>query len=267
MADSSAQLTCPSCGERVYATDTQCMSCGADLRAKPAAAPPPPQPTVGPPPAPPPDGAMDMLEEVPVAARPVGGPVPMAPPPPAPAYPPAPPPVYPGAPRPGYPAAPPPMPYAPQPIPRSPMSPARGYADYAGFWRRFVAAIVDGIVMNVVTFPIGFALGFGAAMTGKSGAPEAAQIGAAILGAVVGWLYYALMESSSYQATLGKMALGVIVTDVDGNRIGFGRATGRYFGKIISALICYIGFIMAGFTERKQALHDMMVGCLVVTKG
>ena len=62
------------------------------------------------------------------------------------------------------------------------------------------------------------------------------------------------------------MALGLLVTDRQGNRIGFGRATGRYFGKIISALILFIGFMMAGWTERKQALHDMMADTLVVRK-
>ncbi len=80
------------------------------------------------------------------------------------------------------------------------------------------------------------------------------------------WLYFALMESSVKQGTLGKMALGIIVTDANGNRISFGRATGRYFGKIISGAILCIGYIMAGFTEKKQALHDMIAGCLVVNK-
>jgi len=80
------------------------------------------------------------------------------------------------------------------------------------------------------------------------------------------WLYFALMESSSKQATLGKMMIGVIVTDTDGNRISFGRASGRYFAKIPSAIILMIGYIMAAFTKRKQALHDMMAGCLVIRK-
>jgi uncharacterized RDD family membrane protein YckC len=74
------------------------------------------------------------------------------------------------------------------------------------------------------------------------------------------------MESSSKQATLGKLALGIVVTDLNGNRISFGRATGRYFGKIVSGMIFAIGYIMAGFTEKKQALHDMIASCLVVLK-
>ena len=79
----------------------------------------------------------------------------------------------------------------------------------------------------------------------------------------VNWLYEALMESSSHQATLGKMIFGLKVTDLEGNRISFARATGRHFAKYASAMILGIGFIMAGFTERKQALHDMLAGTLV----
>jgi uncharacterized RDD family membrane protein YckC len=88
----------------------------------------------------------------------------------------------------------------------------------------------------------------------------------AFIRTVLNWLYYALLESSTWQATLGKKALGLEVTDVEGRRISFGRATGRFFAKIISALILFIGFIMAGFTERKQALHDMIAGTLVIRK-
>ena len=72
------------------------------------------------------------------------------------------------------------------------------------------------------------------------------------------------MESSAKQATLGKLALAIKVTDLNGNRISFGRASGRYFAKIISGLIFCIGYIIAGFTEKKQALHDMIANCLVV---
>src|SRR5208282_6521696 len=77
------------------------------------------------------------------------------------------------------------------------------------------------------------------------------------------WLYEALMESSSYQATLGKMIFGMKVTDLYGNRISFGRATGRHFAKILSGMILCIGFIMVGLTERKQGLHDLLAGTLV----
>ena len=77
------------------------------------------------------------------------------------------------------------------------------------------------------------------------------------------WLYEALMESSSYQATLGKMIFGMKVTDLYGNRISFARAMGRHFAKFLSGMILCIGFIMVGLTERKQGLHDLLAGTLV----
>src|SRR6185503_12528829 len=79
-----------------------------------------------------------------------------------------------------------------------------------------------------------------------------------------GWLYQTLMESSKLQATLGKMALGLRVTDLDGNRISWGRANARYFASILSMMTLYIGYIMAAFTQKKQALHDMVAGTLVL---
>ena len=84
-----------------------------------------------------------------------------------------------------------------------------------------------------------------------------------VLTIAASWLYEAVMESSSYQATLGKMILGMKVSDLYGNRISFARATGRHFAKILSAMILCIGFIMVGLTERKQGLHDLIAGTLV----
>lgn len=80
------------------------------------------------------------------------------------------------------------------------------------------------------------------------------------------WLYYGLLESSAWQATLGKKALGLEVTDLRGTRVTFGRATGRYFARYISIMTIGIGFLMAGFTEKKQALHDIIAGTLVIRK-
>ena len=128
---------------------------------------------------------------------------------------------------------------------------------YAGFWRRFAAAILDGLILGVVTLPLNLAFG------GDDGY-TAASSGVQSISTVLGWLYYALMESSAKQATLGKMALGIIVTDMEGRRIGFGKATGRYFAKILSALILGIGFLMIAFTQRKQGLHDILAGTLVI---
>ena len=104
------------------------------------------------------------------------------------------------------------------------------------------------------------------AAEGMIGALIGAYFSFIVIITVASWLYFALMESSNKQATVGKMALSIKVTDINGNRLTFGRATGRYFGKILSGMILYIGFIMAGFTEKKQALHDMIAGCLVVNK-
>jgi len=155
---------------------------------------------------------------------------------------------------------------------------------YAGFWKRFAAYLIDGIILTVVSWlvilPVLGLIGIGASSMEYSEEMEMDEEAAAGLAALVaggmmmlfvviaaaGWLYFALMESSSKQGTLGKMALSIIVTDMNGNRLTFGRATGRYFGKILSGLIFYIGFIMAAFTEKKQALHDMIAGCLVVNK-
>jgi uncharacterized RDD family membrane protein YckC len=83
----------------------------------------------------------------------------------------------------------------------------------------------------------------------------------------VTWLYHAWMESSEWQATVGKKALGLVVTDMAGRRVSFGRATGRHFGKIVTNVVPFlIGYIMAGFTAQKQALHDMIAGCLILRR-
>jgi uncharacterized RDD family membrane protein YckC len=144
---------------------------------------------------------------------------------------------------------------------------------YAGFWLRFVAAIIDGVVTGAVFGAIVGLLAVPLGLASMSHDPE--QIFAALspvifflwCGSFVAqWLYFALLESSSWQGTLGKKALGLIVTDMMGKRISFARATGRHFAKIISGMILLIGYLMAGFTERKQALHDMIAGCLVFRK-
>ena len=128
---------------------------------------------------------------------------------------------------------------------------------YAGFWLRFIASLIDGII--VIIFSVSINLGADA-LTHTHG-----TVGAVLLiDFLLNWLYSALMESSHSQATLGKLALGIKVTDMEGNPISFGRSSGRYFGKIISKLILLIGYIMAAFTAKKQALHDMLAGCLVV---
>ena len=144
-------------------------------------------------------------------------------------------------------------------------------ANYATFWHRLGANLIDYIIISLVTCPLGILTGAMSAVAEQSGGGDAAQAASAgmtvllyAVAIVAGWLYNALMESSSWQGTVGKRVLGIRVTDLDGNRINFGRATGRYFGKIISSLICAVGFIMVLFTERKQGLHDMMASTLVL---
>jgi uncharacterized RDD family membrane protein YckC len=157
---------------------------------------------------------------------------------------------------------------------------------YGGFWIRFVAAMVDGAVISIpmclfVLIIIGAVGGttaehFHAIFNGDS--DEAAQrivefipafLGIVALFVVLGiglqWLYYAMLESSEWQATLGKKILHLQVTDMFGKRMSFARASGRYFGKLLNQLLPLpIGFIIAGFTEKKQALHDFIAGTVVV---
>jgi uncharacterized RDD family membrane protein YckC len=147
---------------------------------------------------------------------------------------------------------------------------------YAGFWRRFVAMIIDGIVFSPVFLIFFAASGLFGLMSGATAPRDMEGIAGALFGLgifagflvmIVGnWLYHTLMECSRHQATLGKMALGIKVTDMNGNRISFARANGRFFGKLLSGAVMNIGYIMAAFTVQKQALHDMLAGCLVVLK-
>jgi uncharacterized RDD family membrane protein YckC len=144
---------------------------------------------------------------------------------------------------------------------------ARQPVAYAGFWLRLIAYAIDSVLLGIVVLVVILI-----PMMERAGIPrdnpwvlfsgQSRQILAINLAAsMANWLYWALMESSPWQATLGKRMLGLRVTDLQGRPISFARATGRYFGKII-----FIGFIFAGFTEKKQALHDMLAGCLVIKK-
>ncbi|HXJ16820.1 MAG TPA: RDD family protein [Candidatus Polarisedimenticolia bacterium] len=143
---------------------------------------------------------------------------------------------------------------------------------YAGFWLRAAAYLLDTIVLS---FPVGVFI-LGPLMERAGISPDnpwvlftgtsRQVIAINLLGTMASWLYWALLESSRWQATLGKRMLGLEVTDLAGHRISFARATGRYFGKAVSALLLFVGFAMAGFTEKKQALHDMFASCLVLKK-
>lgn len=156
-------------------------------------------------------------------------------------------------------------------------------APYAGFWLRLVAYLIDSAIVAVAfaaivalavgSFGVRFFRGF---VPRAYDQPPNPFFPVAILGVilvllpltiVLTWLYFASMESSTHQGTLGKMALGLFVTDLQGRRVSFGRASGRFFAKFITGLIpFFIGYIMAGFTAKKQALHDMIASCLVLKK-
>jgi uncharacterized RDD family membrane protein YckC len=166
-------------------------------------------------------------------------------------------------------------------VPAYASSAAMPRVEYAGFWVRFLAFLIDNVVMGIAFFliliPLIFLTRFGSFLEGFHPDQEMNDanifmlIGIIFLIATVSllltWLYHALMESSEWQATLGKKALGLVVTDMAGNRVSFARSTGRHFGKLLTNLVpAFIGYIMAGFTDKKQALHDMLAGCLVLRR-
>jgi uncharacterized RDD family membrane protein YckC len=148
--------------------------------------------------------------------------------------------------------------------------PAYGTPLYAGFWIRVGAYIIDYILLLIPTVVVAFIIGMIAGlMLGSrldAEALELLKLVVQLFFMLMAWLYYAIMESSAKQATFGKMICGLKVTDIQGQRITFGQASGRFFGQIISSLICCVGYMMAGWTEKKQALHDIMAGTLVVRK-
>jgi len=148
---------------------------------------------------------------------------------------------------------------------------------YGGFWIRVVAFVVDWVIIRVVVHPVAAIFGLGGLTLGGLGThhlghgarlPMLIFGGGVLFALTVGasWLYEALMLSSSYQATLGKMIFSMKVTDLSGNHLSFAHATGRHFAKWLSWFVLCIGFIMVGFTARKQGLHDMIAGTLVPRK-
>jgi len=159
---------------------------------------------------------------------------------------------------------------------------ATARVEYGGFWLRFLAYLIDGAVIIigicVVAVPLVFLTGVGAYLSQINPEEDWNENGAWVIIPVifllataslaVTWLYHALMESSEWQATVGKKVLGLVVTDMEGRRVSFWRATGRHFAKIVTNMVpAFIGYILAGFTEKKQALHDMIAGCLILQRG
>ncbi|MCW6027868.1 putative RDD family membrane protein YckC [Stenotrophomonas rhizophila] len=137
---------------------------------------------------------------------------------------------------------------------------------YAGFWKRYAAYFIDYILLTVVTLPLSMIINVMGVSSGNEGVQVALTLVVMLLSMVISIGYYAGFHASRGGATLGKMAVGIKVVRGNGERISFLRAFCRYLATIVSSLILMIGFIMAAFTERKQALHDMMCDTLVVDK-
>ena len=135
---------------------------------------------------------------------------------------------------------------------------AQAEVKYAGFWIRFAAYLLDAVFIYIAFFVLGLIFGVSAFASGDD-ETAAGLLVVLYFVIILGVLFYkAIMEASPKQGTLGKMIVGIKVTDVNGNRISFGRSIGRYFSMILSGLILYVGFMMAGWTAKKQALHDMI---------
>ena len=137
-------------------------------------------------------------------------------------------------------------------MPMPPALPAQ--PRYAGFWIRLLAYIIDAIILGALTFPL-------ARVLSMMGIGEQSSN---VMSIAISWMYFAVFETSGWMASPGKKALGLIVTDEQGGQLSVGRATRRYFAKILSALLLGIGFVMIAFTARKQGLHDKMFHTLVL---
>lgn len=138
---------------------------------------------------------------------------------------------------------------------------------YAGFWLRLVATLIDMLAMYI---PFGFVM-FAVIVVSKLVSAAKGYDSITLILAVappVGFLlpvlYFSLMESSPWQATLGKKVVGLYVTDVKGHRLSIGRAAGRFLAKFLSSMTLGVGYLLCGFTDKKQALHDLVANCLVL---
>ena len=151
-----------------------------------------------------------------------------------------------------------------RPVPASAEAASVSAPRYAGFWRRALALLIDRLLLGAINLSLSllFLLVSGLDEGGEN--LRAVFLAGVLFGFLLQWLYFTLMESSAMRATLGKAAIGIAVADRYGERISWLRANGRYWAKFLSALPLCFGYLMAGFTRRKQALHDFIAGTLVV---
>lgn len=136
---------------------------------------------------------------------------------------------------------------------------------YAGFWIRLVAVLIDGFVLAVLTSPTRLLVQTPYfSSNGLTGGFWLQLFGAQLIYFAISLAYSVVLTSSSWQGTVGKKALGLKVTDLAGNRLSARTAAIRELAKVLSSTILFIGYIMAAFDGRKQALHDKIASTLVV---
>lgn len=137
---------------------------------------------------------------------------------------------------------------------------------YSSFWKRFLALLCDYVIVLFIIFIVSFII----SILQRLSSTEVEIILYSVLKypiyLIFIWLYYSLMESSNYQGTLGKKIMRIKVTDIEGNKISFGRSTGRFYGRLLSILTFNIGFLIAAFTPKKQSLHDIISNSLVISE-
>jgi uncharacterized RDD family membrane protein YckC len=133
--------------------------------------------------------------------------------------------------------------------------------EYAGFWRRMIALLIDYIALYLPTLYISYFAGY--MLRGHLGYYKIVLVGI-IISLLVAWLYWTLCESSPWQASLGKRLMGIFVTDIDGERLTFAQSGKRTICKVLSLLPFGLGFAAAAFTTKKQALHDLITDSVVV---
>jgi uncharacterized RDD family membrane protein YckC len=139
------------------------------------------------------------------------------------------------------------------------------FLGYAGFWRRFFAWFLDNIILGAVAgvlTPVILSVAPSSLREGLEGTLPFASV--SVISFLIGVAYHSVMNCSTFQASLGKIVLGAKVVDMNGMPLTYGRAIVRECAKLLSGLLLGIGYIIAAFTQRKQALHDMIAGTLVI---
>ncbi|MFB6212399.1 MAG: RDD family protein [Candidatus Magasanikbacteria bacterium] len=137
---------------------------------------------------------------------------------------------------------------------------------YASFLDRLAAFGLDWFILAIITAAATSLVGFEYTNPDNFQQFKLTQMLPQVAGIIVGWIYYAGMESSELQATIGKQVMNLKVTDLDEKRVSFLKATARHFSKILSVLSLGVGFLMIIFTEKKQALHDMVANCVILNE-